>query len=63
MMIDSLDMTDADRALIVDAVPRRPPNRGSLITHGTDTMVETAAALARGAAGRRPARRSSSPAR
>ena len=45
MMIDSLEMTDADRALVVehcrDAVESR-----LLITHGTDTMVETAAALA-----------------
>ncbi len=45
MMIDSLEMTGADRAAIVarcrDAVETR-----ILITHGTDTMVETAAALA-----------------
>ncbi len=45
MMIDSLEMTDADRARIVGDVPRRAESR-ILITHGTDTMVETAAALA-----------------
>ena len=50
MMIDSLEMTDADRARIVDAVPRRRPKRGSSITHGTDTMVETARGARRGAA-------------
>src|SRR5438552_14087251 len=44
MMIDSLDMTDADRALIVDACHRANETR-ILITHGTDTMVETARAL------------------
>jgi L-asparaginase len=45
MMIDSLDMTDADRALIVDRCRRAAETR-ILITHGTDTMVETAGALA-----------------
>ncbi len=45
MMIDSLDMTDADRALIVDRC-RTTPEPRILITHGTDTMVETARALA-----------------
>ena len=45
MMIDSLDMTDADRALIVHRC-RTTPEPRILITHGTDTMVETAAALA-----------------
>jgi len=39
MMIDSLDMSDADRALIVqDRI---------VITHGTDTMTDTAASIAR----------------
>jgi L-asparaginase len=46
MMIDSLQMTDADRARIVDACARGAETR-ILITHGTDTMAETAAALAR----------------
>jgi L-asparaginase len=46
MMIDSLDMTDADRARIVAECAGAGETR-ILITHGTDTMVETAAALAR----------------
>ena len=45
MMIDSLDMTDADRRRIVDACHEALEPR-ILITHGTDTMIETAAALA-----------------
>lgn len=45
MMIDSLDMTDADRALIVQNCTQAPENR-IVITHGTDTMTETAAAVA-----------------
>ena len=45
MMIDSLDMTDRDRGLIVDRC-RRAAEARILITHGTDTMVETACALA-----------------
>jgi L-asparaginase len=46
MMIDSLDMTDADRARIVSACQRASEAR-MVITHGTDTMVETARALGR----------------
>jgi L-asparaginase len=45
MMIDSLEMTDADRALIVEQCRQAGESR-LLITHGTDTMVETARALA-----------------
>jgi L-asparaginase len=45
MMIDSLDMTDADRARIVDSCARCAESR-IVVTHGTDTMVETAKALA-----------------
>jgi len=45
MMIDSLEMTDADRALIVEQCRQASESR-LLITHGTDTMVETARALA-----------------
>jgi L-asparaginase len=45
MMIDSLEMTAADRARIVDECGRAAETR-ILITHGTDTMVDTAAALA-----------------
>jgi L-asparaginase len=44
MMIDSLDMTDADRALIVGQCRRTAETR-ILITHGTDTMIATACAL------------------
>jgi len=47
MMIDSLDMTDADRALIVEQCRQADETR-IVITHGTDTMVETATALALG---------------
>ena len=47
MMIDSLDMTDADRARIVDSCGRCPETR-IVVTHGTDTMVETARAVAHG---------------
>jgi L-asparaginase len=49
MMIDSLDMTDADRALIVQNCLQSPENR-IVITHGTDTMTDTAAAVARAVA-------------
>ncbi len=45
MMVDSLEMTSADRALIVAACVAAPESR-ILVTHGTDTMVETAEALA-----------------
>ena len=46
MMIDSLEMTDADREAIV-AQCRQAAETRIVITHGTDTMIETAAALAR----------------
>ena len=45
MMIDSLEMTAGDRARIVEECARAAEQR-ILITHGTDTIVETAAALA-----------------
>ena len=44
MMIDSLDMTAGDRVVIVDEC-RRAGEARILITHGTDTMVDTARAL------------------
>ena len=45
MMIDSLDMTDADRALVVEQCRQSDEDR-IVVTHGTDTMVETARAVA-----------------
>ncbi|MGH8111553.1 MAG: asparaginase domain-containing protein [Rhodanobacteraceae bacterium] len=42
---DSLEITDADRAAIRHAVEQQPRHH-ILITHGTDTMVDTARALA-----------------
>jgi L-asparaginase len=47
MMIDSLDMTDIERARIV-ARCAECLERRIVITHGTDTMVETARAIAGG---------------
>ncbi|WP_260292548.1 asparaginase domain-containing protein [Sedimenticola hydrogenitrophicus] len=44
MRKDSLDMGDADRALIAERI-RNDLNERILLTHGTDTMVETARAL------------------
>lgn len=46
MRKDSLDMTEADRNAIREHVASDACDR-VLITHGTDTMVETAAELAR----------------
>jgi L-asparaginase len=45
MMIDSLDMNDADRGRVIDCC-RSAAERAIVITHGTETMVETARALA-----------------
>ncbi len=45
MMIDSLEMTDADREIIVDQCLACPEAR-IVITHGTDTMEITAKLLA-----------------
>ena len=45
MMIDSLDLDDAGRQEIV-ARCRASAERAIVVTHGTDTMVETAHALA-----------------
>jgi len=46
MMIDSLEMTDADRRLIVDHCKKAKEDK-IVVTHGTDTMVETAQILAK----------------
>jgi L-asparaginase len=51
MMIDSLEMTDADRALIVQNCLESDEDR-IVVTHGTDTMTETAAAIARAVSGK-----------
>jgi L-asparaginase len=45
MMIDSLQMTDTDREMIAQNCSNSNHNR-IIITHGTDTMVETAKLLA-----------------
>jgi len=45
MMVDSLDLDDAGRATIVERCRARM-ERSIVVTHGTDTMVETAEALA-----------------
>jgi L-asparaginase len=45
MMIDSLDMSDADRALIAEQC-RLATEPWIVVTHGTDTMVETARLVA-----------------
>ncbi len=42
---DSRDITDADRQLLADACNAAPENRIA-ITHGTDTLLQTAAYLA-----------------
>lgn len=45
MMVDSLEMRTEDREIIAHNC-RRSPHKHILITHGTDTIVETAAFLA-----------------
>ena len=45
MMIDSLDMTDKDRNLILENCKKTKEDK-ILITHGTDAVVETAKILA-----------------
>ena len=51
MMIDSLEMTEADRALVVQNCAQSEENQ-IVITHGTDTMTDTAAAIARAVTGK-----------
>jgi L-asparaginase len=41
MMVDSLEMTDQDRQIILDQCTKSPEDK-ILITHGTDTMEVTA---------------------
>lgn len=45
MMIDSLDMTDSDRRIILENCKNAEEDQ-ILITHGTDTMTTTAKVLA-----------------
>jgi len=45
MMIDSLEMTDDDRAIIYNSTKKCKQDK-VIITHGTDTMTETAKFLA-----------------
>src|SRR5579863_7833788 len=45
MMMDSLDMVTDDRTRIAEAC-RSAADRRILVTHGTDTMIDTAAELA-----------------
>jgi len=51
MMVDSLDMTEDQRAMIVRACGDCDETE-IVITHGTDTMVETARAIAEGVYGK-----------
>ncbi len=51
MMKDSLQMTMGDRKRILAACRRAPESR-IVITHGTDTMAETAEVLGRGLRGK-----------
>jgi L-asparaginase len=44
MMVDSLEMTDVDRQLILENC-RKAHEKRIVITHGTDTMAETARLL------------------
>jgi len=46
MLVDSLEMSDEDRARIIRACRSAEEDR-IVVTHGTDTMVETARILAR----------------
>jgi len=50
MMVDSLELDEGGRATIV-ARSREAAERAIVITHGTDTMCDTAAALARASLG------------
>src|SRR4029450_12519507 len=51
MLVDSLEMTDAQREMIVRACAECAQDQ-IVITHGTDTMVETAQAIADGVEGK-----------
>jgi L-asparaginase len=51
MMVDSLEMTEADRRKLLEQC-RRAHEKQIVITHGTDTMVETARILEEGQLGK-----------
>lgn len=51
MMIDSLEMKDDDRQLILEHC-LKTPEKHIVITHGTDTMEKTAQLLAQGVQGK-----------
>ena len=51
MMVDSLEMSEADRAVIVQNCLQASENQ-LVVTHGTDTMTDTAAAIAREVSGK-----------
>ncbi len=51
MMVDSLEMTRAQREEVLTACREAPESR-IVVTHGTDTMVETAEVLALGELGK-----------
>lgn len=51
MMIDSLQMTEHDRAVILNRCAEAAESR-IVITHGTDTMQQTAAVLGEGISGK-----------
>src|SRR5579863_684024 len=44
---DSLEMTEEDRELVLDAVKAKASDAPVVVTHGTDTMVETGRLLKR----------------
>jgi L-asparaginase len=46
MMVDSLEMTEADRSIVIHNCKRSKTDK-IIITHGTDRMVKTAEALAK----------------
>jgi L-asparaginase len=51
MLVDSLEMTDADRQIIVEQCRKCKEDR-IIITHGTDTMEETAKVLGQASLGK-----------
>lgn len=45
-LVDSLDMNDSQRQQVVDLI-QQSPEKHIVITHGTDTMIETAKFIAK----------------